>query len=127
MSTCICDAGSRYIVTKEKLPRAHAWLEDRRWPHRAKPLPSGMAEIESTQDGLFCGYVGWDFNSTVWDFIEEFCEPYSYASFRNDDEFEYGLIWKDGEGTVHEDWADWGNPFQGRIDGLETRLWGKVG
>ena len=122
MSTYVCDAGSRYIVTEENLPSAQAWLNDRGGEYTANHLPNGSAEIVSTYDGLFCGGVGWGFSSSVWHFIDEFCEPYSYASFRNDDEFEYGLLWKDGEGSVHEEWEDIENPFQNRINSMEDRL-----
>lgn len=55
--------------------------------------------------------------------VLELCEPGSYASFRNDDYYEYSLWWKDGDG-IHDDWQEFVNPFNGQMDAIDEQALG---
>ena len=123
MSVYIADAGSKYVVSEDKLSRAYAWLKDRREIPCAKPIADGFAEVFSNGDGFFCGDTCYGFQDEAIEFLQEFCEPYSYASFRNDDDFEYGIVWRDEAGSVHEEWEEMSNPFAERMD--EFEFWSK--
>lgn len=125
MSVYIIDAGSRYIVREEKLGRAYAWLMDRREEAHARPVADGFAEIFSADgEGFFCGSTCYGFQEEVIEFVSEFCEPWSYASFRDDDDFEFGIVWKDGDGEVNEEWETICNPFNERME--EMDFWSKA-
>ena len=57
-------------------------------------------------------------------FIKTYCEPGSYASFRNDDCFEDEIYGKDMDGQMFDDWQEFVNPFEKKMRELDERALG---
>lgn len=119
MSTYVNDAGSRYIVKDENLEEAYRYLE-----HEGE-----FAFVTNRADGctwhspmgfdeMWCGYVSHSYADYCAQFMDLYCESGSYACFRNDDELEYTMVWKEG-GFVQIESIAWENPFSGRVERLE--------
>lgn len=113
MDYWIYDYEHRFIVHIDNVNDALNWLSENgiHNPYFDTTMDNDLVLIDS-KDGMFGGdaYSHVDMED-AYEFIEKFCEPGSYACFRNDTEYEFHIIWKTEEG-VHERYEKIWCPFE---------------
>lgn len=111
----------KYEVPNDMLDEAVKWLEGHPgWQGgvRHAAYRENTSIIYPDEDG-FGGYVRGAWSQSVNKFMKRFCLPRSYATFREDDEFQYSMVVKKDDGTVEWDSEDFANPFLARCEELE--------
>ena len=119
MSMYAMDAGSKYLVKAENLDDAYEWLEKNgEFAHRIGVHGDCVILSANGYEDMFCGDVCYGIGELIEEFLEQFCEPGSYACQRVDDFCQYDLYWKDGDG-VHSEGREYANPFESQIAEIE--------
>ena len=120
MGTYVVDAGSKYIVKNERLEKAYKYLEEHgEFAYVVDKEPGRTILGADGMNDMFCGEVSYHYESYCADFMREFCEPSSYACFKDLDQFEFVIVWKDAQGNVNVDGEGWENLFWELIEKLD--------
>lgn len=121
MSTYIAESKSRYEVADGRLDKAMGYLEETHGgSYHSASCREGTSAIIA-DECMFGGQVAYSWYEDVSDFLEGYCLPGSYATFRDDDEpgwWYMAVLGDNGKVEWHEKNA--GNPFGREIDALEA-------
>ena len=120
MSTSVIDKGAEYLVKVGRLEEAFKHLESEGEYAECRTNGDGTVTLFPKEwDDMFCGNVAYSFYEEVEQFMEVFCEAGSQASFFDDEQLEWTLVWKDAEGAHHVQ-GGLVNPFEERIEEIRS-------
>jgi len=120
MSTYITATRCKYEVRDADLEMAEKWLAARFCGDMASAsCKEDTSLVYGIEEGLFGGDVTYSWDQDVNDFMREFCLPGSYATFRGDEEYEWYMVQKHGDGNIEWKVIGWDNPFEEECDRLE--------
>lgn len=119
MSTYITESRSKYEVADCKLGEAVKWLVGNRCDDVRTAAYRSNTSIVTSGEEMFGGEVAYSWHEEVTEFMERFCLPGSYATFRDDEGFYWYMAELMDDGSV--EWAEEPieNPFEKRCDELE--------
>lgn len=120
MSTYITESRCKYEIADRKLDEALEWMEDNMLRECRSAAYRQDTSIVTGVEEMFGGEVSYSWHENVADFMELFCLPGSYATFRNDEEFEWYMAELKSDGRVHWDDVSIDNPFEARCNELEN-------
>lgn len=122
MSTYVTAARAKYVVKDERLDEAVRFLEmfdDIKNDIHSASWGRNTSIVYPEWGNLFGGCVGNSWADDVEEFIMDFCEPESYATFRCDDWFSWVIVYKDVNGNMVVEERDCENPFEKLCNELE--------
>ena len=119
MSTYITQSQTKFEVSNRKLDAAYEWLKKNTHDEWSSASYRDYTCIFYPEEDGFGGSTAYGWQEMVEEFMEEFCLPKSYATFREDEEFAYSMAYLNDMGQVEWDSVPWDNPFIKRCEELE--------
>lgn len=119
MSTYITESRSKYEVADCKLDEALKWMRDDMFKECGSAAYRQNTSIVTCAEEMFGGEVPYSWHENVADFMERFCLPGSYATFRDDEGFYWYMAELMDDGSVEWTEEPIENPFEKRCDELE--------
>lgn len=123
MSTYVTASRSKYVVNDERLDEAVKFLsmfDDIKNDIHSASYGKNTSIVYPECGNLFGGYVSNSWADDVEEFIMDFCEPESYATFRCEDFWSWVIVYKDENGNMVVEERENENPFESLCDEFDS-------